>query len=134
MVRRSDGRSGKCAGLGTAADGRSRVNLRSTRSGRILERATVDEDLDDLDRGMLIAEVKRLRAGIRAHRDSSGHDLCWHHPQLWGLLPEPNDPDIAVPPWPRLMRGCTAYRESLDRELPGAPIDDVEHDDVRRGK
>jgi len=48
----------------------------------------VDADLDRLDRAALIAEVKRLRAGVRAHRDSSGHDLCWHHPQLWGLLPE----------------------------------------------
>src|SRR5437773_8438392 len=36
----------------------------------------------------ILVEVKRLRAGIRAHRDSSGHELCWHHPQLWGLLPE----------------------------------------------
>jgi hypothetical protein len=30
----------------------------------------------------LIAEIVRLRSGIRAHRDS-GHDLCWQHPQLW---------------------------------------------------
>ena len=34
-----------------------------------------DVDLDQLDREALINEVKRLRAGIRAHRDSSGHDL-----------------------------------------------------------
>jgi hypothetical protein len=47
----------------------------------------MDDDLEGLDRKGLIAEVKRLRAGIRAHRDSSGHDLCWHHPQLWALLP-----------------------------------------------
>jgi hypothetical protein len=82
---------------------------------------TMDEDLDDLDRETLIAEVKRLRAGIRAHRDSSGHDLCWHHPRLWQLLPEPLDPDIAVPPWPQFLRGCVHYRESLDQELPDAP-------------
>ena len=31
--------------------------------------------------------ARRLRAGIRAHRDSTGHALCWHHPALWGLLP-----------------------------------------------
>ncbi len=49
----------------------------------------MDEDLDKFDREALIAEVKRLRAGIRVHRDSSGHDLCWHHPELWALLPEP---------------------------------------------
>jgi hypothetical protein len=44
----------------------------------------MDDDLEGLEREGLINEVKRLRAGIRAHRDSSGHDLCWHHPQLWG--------------------------------------------------
>jgi hypothetical protein len=47
----------------------------------------MDEDLLHMDREALAAEVMRLRAGIRAHRDSSGQDLCWHHPQLWGLLP-----------------------------------------------
>lgn len=86
----------------------------------------MDDDLNDLTRDQLIAEVKRLRHGIRAHRDSSGHDLCWHHPQLWGLLPEKVRPDVAVPPWPKFMRGCVAYRESLDRELADAPVDDRE--------
>jgi hypothetical protein len=43
----------------------------------------MDEDLETLSREQLIDEIRRLRAGIRAHRDSSGHDLCWHHPQLW---------------------------------------------------
>jgi hypothetical protein len=78
----------------------------------------MDDDLQRFDREELIAEVRRLRAGIRAHRDSSGHDLCWHHPQLWGLLPEGVDPHVAVPPWPKFMRGCIAYRRSLDREFP----------------
>lgn len=27
-----------------------------------------------------IAEVKKLRNGIRKHRDSTGHDLCWYPP------------------------------------------------------
>jgi hypothetical protein len=75
----------------------------------------------------LIAEVKRLRAGIRAHRDASGHELCWHHPQLWGLLPEPIPRDIAVPPWPKFMRGCIAYRTALERELPDAPVADIDY-------
>ena len=35
----------------------------------------MDDDLEGLEREGLINEVKRLRAGIRAHRDSSGHDL-----------------------------------------------------------
>jgi hypothetical protein len=86
----------------------------------------VDEDLAGLDREALVAEVKRLRQGIREHRDSSGHDLCWHHPQLWGLLPESIDPEIAVPPWPKFLRGCVKYRESLERQRPDAPVHDRE--------
>jgi len=88
----------------------------------------VDEDLERLGREALIAEVKRLRQGIREHRDSSCHDLCWHHPQLWGLLPERVDPEIAVPPWPKFLRGCVKYRESLERDRPDAPVFDREFD------
>jgi hypothetical protein len=84
----------------------------------------MDEDLDSLGREELIAEVKRMRTAIREHRDSSGHDLCWHHPKLWGLLPERLTPEVAVPPWPKFLRGCLRYRESLERELPDAlPLD-----------
>ena len=81
----------------------------------------MDEDLLALDRAQLIAEVERLRAGIRQHRDSSGHELCWHHPQLWALLPEKTNPLPTVPAWPQFLRGCLKYRESLDRQLPTAP-------------
>ena len=81
----------------------------------------MDEDLHLLSRDELIAEVKKLRAGIREHRDSTKHELCWHHPQLWGLLPEKVAPEIAVPAWPQFLRGCLRYRESLDRQLPNAP-------------
>ena len=81
----------------------------------------MDDDLDRLDRAALIDEVKRLRAGIRRHRDSSGHELCWHHPELWGLLPERTDPRPVVPEWPQFLRGCVRYRESLDRDVPQAP-------------
>ena len=75
-----------------------------------------DADLEPLSRDALLAEVKRLRAGIRANRDASGHDLCWHNPQLWGLLPEAIAPAIAVPEWPQFLRGCVRYRQSLDEE------------------
>jgi len=81
----------------------------------------MDEDLLALDRAQLIAEVARLRAGIRQHRDRSGQELCWHHPQLWALLPEKTDPLPTVPAWPQFLRGCLKYRESLDRQLPTAP-------------
>jgi hypothetical protein len=87
---------------------------------------SMDKDLGTMSREDLLEEVKRLRAGIRQHRDNSGHDLCWHNPELWELLPEPIDAEIAVPPWPQFLRGCVRYRESLDRELPNAPVFDKE--------
>lgn len=92
----------------------------------------MDDDLLGMSPEALIVEVKRLREGIRAHRDSSGHDLCWHHPQLWELLPERVSPEIAVPPWPKFLRGCVKYRESLDRELPNARIADREYGEADR--
>ena len=88
----------------------------------------MDEDLLQLDRAALIAEVTRLRAGIREHRDSSGHELCWHHPKLWGLLPEKSDPVPIVPAWPQFLRGCIRYRESLDTQLPNASRTEREFD------
>ncbi len=88
----------------------------------------MDEDLIAMTREDLVAEVGRLRNGIRAHRDSSGHELCWHHPQLWGLLPERVDPAILVPEWPQFLRGCIRYRESLDEQLPAAPRVSADYD------
>jgi hypothetical protein len=81
----------------------------------------VDDDLDAMSRDQLIAEAKRLREGIRAHRDATGQELCWHHPALWGLLPERTDPVPAVPAWPEFLRGCVRYRQSLDDQPPNAP-------------
>ena len=80
----------------------------------------MDQDLDALTRDELVAEVKKLRDGIRRHRDSTGQDLCWHHPALWSLLPERTDPVPVVPEWPQFMEGCIAYRRSLDDQLPHA--------------
>jgi len=81
----------------------------------------MDNDLDAMTRAQLIQEVKRLRTGIRTHRDTSGHDLCWYHPQLWGLLPEQVAHLPVVPDWPQFMRGCVKYRASLDAQCPHAP-------------
>ena len=80
----------------------------------------MDEDLESLTHEQLIVEVKRLRAGIREHRDGTGHDLCWHQPKLWRLLPETSDPQPTVPAWPQFLRGCVRYRQSLDEQLPTA--------------
>jgi hypothetical protein len=88
----------------------------------------LDDDLDTMSREELVREARRLRDGIREHRDSSGHQLCWHHPKLWGLLPELVEPEIAVPPWPKFVRGCLRYRESLDKQAPGAPAFNRDYD------
>ncbi|HET9265098.1 MAG TPA: hypothetical protein VFO14_18750 [Vicinamibacterales bacterium] len=63
----------------------------------------MDDDLGKISREQLIDEVKKLRAGIRKHRDSTGHELCWHHPALWGLLPDRTDPVPTVPTWPEFL-------------------------------
>jgi hypothetical protein len=81
----------------------------------------MDMDLDEMTREELIAEVKKLRRGIRQHRDSSQHELCWHHPELWALLPEKADPVPVVPEWPQFMQGCVRYRQSLDEQARSAP-------------
>ena len=81
----------------------------------------MDEDLTAMTHEQLVDEAKRLRAGIREHRDASMHGLCWHHPQLWGLLPERTDPQPTVPEWPQFMAGCIKYRQSLDDQLASAP-------------
>ncbi|HEV7462614.1 MAG TPA: hypothetical protein VGN85_01700 [Methyloceanibacter sp.] len=85
-----------------------------------------------MSREQLIGEVKRLRAGIRRHRDASGHDLCWHHPKLWGVLPEKTDPLPIVPTWPEFLAGCVKYRSALDKELPGRvrSVGDYEGEDT----
>jgi hypothetical protein len=81
----------------------------------------MDEDLDTMTRERLIEEVLELRRAIRKHRDASLHELCWHHPALWGLLPEKSDPLPVVPGWSQFLQGCIAYRRSLDEQAAGAP-------------
>lgn len=77
----------------------------------------LDEDLEALSHEQLVAEVKRLRAGIRHHRDASGHDLCWYHPELWGLLPDRLDPQPKIPPVGEFLERCAAYRATLDNAI-----------------
>lgn len=91
----------------------------------------LDSDLQDLSRTQLIEEVRRLRAGIRKHRDSSSHELCWHHPELWGLLPEKTDRVPVVPDWPQFLEGCLRYRQSLDVQAPSAPRTSRPYEDKR---
>lgn len=83
----------------------------------------MDTDLDGMSRDQLIAEILKLRQGIRIHRDSSGHDLCWYHPELWGLLPEKVEPKPIVPDWCEFIHGCVKYRQSLNQAPPPPLID-----------
>ena len=83
--------------------------------------SNLDGDLSGRSAEDLADEVRRLRAGIREHRDASGHDLCWHHPQLWSLLPERLEPSIHVPEWAEFLRRCVLYRQSLQLPPPGPP-------------
>jgi hypothetical protein len=92
----------------------------------------MDEDLEALTKEQLITEVKRLRTAIRSHRDSTGHDLCWYQPDLWGLLPEQGYARPWVPTWPKFLEGCIRYRTRLDRELADAPRRDVDFNDALR--
>lgn len=81
----------------------------------------MDEDLDTLSREQLVIEARKLRAAIRKHRDASHHELCWHHPDMWSLLPDKVSPSVVVPQWPQFMRGCVRYRQSLDEQAANAP-------------
>lgn len=89
----------------------------------------MDEDLNHMSREQLMDEVRKLRQGIRQHRDSSVHELCWHQPGLWGLLPEKTDPLPVVPAWPEFMQGCVRYCRSLDEQAPNAPRTNQPYED-----
>jgi len=80
-----------------------------------------DHDLTTLPHADLLAAARAMRQAIRAHRDTTEHELCWHHPDMWELLPDPPQVKPIVPEWPQFMRGCIRYRQSLDQQLSGAP-------------
>ena len=87
----------------------------------------MDQDLDNLTREELVANVKKLRAAIREHRDASLHDLCWYQPKLWGLLPENSSIEVHVPTREKFLKGCEIFRNSLDAQLPEAQRVDVDY-------
>lgn len=79
------------------------------------ERLRMDKDLDKMSVPQLQAEVKKLRAAIRVHRDASGHNLCWYVPELWNTLPEKVETKIEVPGTCEFLENCKVYRKSLDK-------------------
>ena len=74
-----------------------------------------DADIENMTPSQLKAEVIKLRAGIRVHRDSSGHNLCWYVPELWDLLPDKVSPTPEVPSQEEFLRCCQEYRSSLGK-------------------
>mgnify|MGYP001584230843 FL=1 len=74
----------------------------------------IDNDVFAMTIQQLIDEVVKLRTGIRKHRDSSSHDLCWFVPELWDLLPEKIIPNPNIPPEDEFLKCCKEYRKSLD--------------------
>ena len=87
----------------------------------------MENDLQTMSQEQLVAEVRKLRQAIRQHRDSTEHDLCWHHPGLWSVLPDKVEPRLLVPEWPQFMRGCIKYRQSLDQQAPNAERTSIEY-------
>lgn len=80
------------------------------------ERLKMDKDLNKMSVPQLQAEVRKLRAAIRVHRDSSGHNLCWYVPELWNTLPEKPAIKIEVPETCEFLNKCKEYRKSLDNK------------------
>jgi hypothetical protein len=64
----------------------------------------MDADLDQMTRDELIAEVNKLRAGIRTHRDSSEHELCWDYRRF----------RVCYLKGPILCRSCRNGRSSFE--------------------
>lgn len=57
-----------------------------------------------------IAEVERLRAAIREHRDQRGDDRCWlDDRKLYALLPEADTADLTLPPECEFLESCRRY-------------------------
>ena len=70
----------------------------------------VDGDLYLLAQDGLIAEVMRLRAAIRQHRDEKGHGRCWLDDQtLYQILPEATEADLTLPPKEEFLTNCEIY-------------------------
>lgn len=75
---------------------------------------STEPEIFSMTHQQLMLEVRKLREGIRKHRDSSKMDLCWYHPELWNLLPEKIDPNPIIPETKEFLKCCAEYRKSLD--------------------
>ncbi len=70
----------------------------------------LDDDLQALSAKQLRKEIVRLRNAIRQHRDETGHGRCWLDDQrLYTILPDNQDPDLALPPRAEFLANCALY-------------------------
>ncbi len=71
-----------------------------------------DDDLLVLNKEKLRQEVRRLRHGIRAHRDQRGDDRCWiDDEKLYGLLPDGVHAETLLDP-ELMLRNCKRFVET----------------------
>ena len=79
-----------------------------------------------MTRELLLAQVRRLRAGIRAHRDSTGHGASAGITRRSGFS-SPSRPTHCrrFRHGRRFSGAVLQYRQSLDAQLPHAPRSDV---------
>ncbi len=86
----------------------------------------IDEDLERLDRDALIAEGEAAPRGHSPPPGQLGTRPLLASPTVMGSAPRAPRARGRCATWPRFLRGCLRYRESLEHELPDAPVHDRE--------
>ena len=72
--------------------------------------APVDGDLKAMTRDLLEVEAKRLRDGIRQHRDEKGDDRCCLDDQrLYALLPDTQAAITTLPAKEIFLKSCERF-------------------------
>jgi len=80
----------------------------------------IDQDAEFMTRSELKDEIRRLRAGIRTHRDAKGHDRCWRDDieVLYAMLPETTEADLRLPPQQEFYKNCRLYWHERQNPMP----------------
>lgn len=87
----------------------------------------IDSNVQFMTMPQLKAEIRRLRTGIRKHRDQRLDDRCWMDDiELYEVLPEGIDPsfiDLRQLPKKEMMHNCDRFTDC--RRLDLTPEDAV---------
>lgn len=82
------------------------------------ELAETDLDLYNMRVPTLVDEIRRLRNGIRQHRDQCSHNRCWLDDQeLYRLLPEQANAVFTLPPQEEFLRECARFWKQRQPQL-----------------